>query len=59
MARLGPWLQKWKAEFAKARAASEQPKTDVALVSSVELERLKQVRRLVDIQATEKLARQS
>jgi len=45
MARLGPWLQKCRAEFAKARAASEQPKTDMALVPSVELERLKQVRR--------------
>ena len=46
MARLGSWLQKWKAEFSKARAASDKPKTDAALISPDELERLKQERSL-------------
>ncbi|MGB5215024.1 MAG: DUF6538 domain-containing protein [Anderseniella sp.] len=47
MARLGPWLQKCRTEFAKARAASEEPKTDAALISMDELERLKQERSLI------------
>lgn len=46
MARLGRWLQKCKAESTRARAASDIPPTGMAFVSCVELERLKQVRRL-------------